>query len=170
MNYQARVFNMLGLKPNQPFKITHISKDRHTRVPISGTYRIKSIDLTLQELVADNKWEDCTIYNISHILSGKLSIHKLIEQVSMSLTEKATLTFLKSQGYNFVVVARDGECIAFESKPVRLNDSWVNDEVYAGCNFVTLTTPLTFLCWEDEPFYIDAKVLNEEFFMETFDK
>lgn len=168
MNYQARVFNMLGLKANQPFELTYVSQNK--RQKISGVYRIKAVDLTLQECVG-KKWEDCTLYNISHILSGKLSVHKIQEVITMSLTEKATLTFLKSQGYNFVVITRSGECVAFEKKPVRFNDSWVNDEIYAGSNFITLTTPLTFLSWEDdEPFYIDERVLNEEFFKVALDK
>lgn len=139
MDYSEKIFEILGVKPYEEFKI---ADEKETYV-----YRITNI-LRI-EVKIDNAWLLSNFVHIGDILIG---YKKIIKIQKPTKEEQLVIDYAKLVGYNWIAKDMDGNCYAYDTKPIKnlKNEMWGNDN-----STTNLEYNLSFLSWEDdEPYYI----------------
>lgn len=141
MNYKDKVFQMLGLRPMQEFKLNNSEM----------TYRICE-DLTVQWADKNDSDEifQKALINIKDILNGTrwiVSTGTLYSAEDIIIIKYALLG-----GYSWLAMDDDGELYAYKNKPDKTPHGWVD----RGCDsWLFLPLTVTFVHPEDEePYFI----------------
>ena len=138
MNYYSKeIFKMLNVKPFEEFEINN-----HLH-----TYRLTN-ELMLQFKKNEVLWINAED-GLTYILNGAYTIRKNFQPTEK---EKLALDYAKACGYKWLAKEKDGTVVMFERKPIRTERHWAKDEYIDKAN--VLEIPLSFIKWEDEPYYI----------------
>ena len=141
MDYSEKIFEMLGVKPYEEFKIDN-TKDLYT-------YRITN-DLRIEVKV--NEFTPWTLSNFIYIRPILLGEYKIIKISKPTKEEQLVIDYAKLLGYNWIAKDMDGNCYAYDTKPIKIleDEMWGNDD-----SSTNLEYNLSFLSWkDDEPYYI----------------
>ena len=140
MNYSEEIFEMLGVKPYEEFYLSDQKKNK---------YRInKNLKLELDW----NGWINSG-HNISELL---IDTSKIIKIPKLTKEDHIIIDYARLCGYNWIAQNKNEYCHAFVEEPIRDGDSWTRHPVdHKKAMF--LPYPLSFLLWENEPYYIGSE-------------
>lgn len=138
MNYSEQIFEMLGIKPYEEF---YLSINQFQR-----KYRINQ-DLKLE--IDWNGWTS-SAYHLGELL---IDTSKIIKIPKLTKEDQVIIDYARLCGYNWIAQNKNECCHAFTEKPIRDGESWTRHPVdHKKAMF--LSCPLSFLLWENEPYYI----------------
>lgn len=139
MNYSEKIFEILGVKPYEEFKIDIYPKFE---------YRINS---SLIVEIHEDTWHVSNYVTLRSILLGD---YKIIKIPKPTKEEQLVIEYARLCGYNWIAKDKNGRCFTYKLKPLKIEREWQSD-------FSEDTPPLelgynlSFLSWEDkEPYYI----------------
>lgn len=141
-----KVFKALGIKPNEKFKIKEDN---------SGDSYYLDENLSGYCVESDNSLLPFNADFLQDILRGKIEIVKLPKEPTKE--DKIIIDYARLFGYNWIAVDGDGEIIVSEYELQRSGGKthWTPKGTFK--NFDYLGGKLSFLSWEDEPYYIGKK-------------
>ena len=138
MNYSEKIFKILNIKPYEEFKI-----NEHLH-----TYRLTE-KLLLEFKLSETSWVEANP-GLSYILNGTFIIKKALQPTTDK--EKLAINYAKACGYKWLAKEKDGTILMFDNKPIRTERHWVKECYVDKANILEL--PISFIKWEDEPYYI----------------
>lgn len=142
MNYTKQFLKLLDLQVNEEFTLLEKEKDYIYRINNDCVLQVKHIN-------KNNDWTQSCFW-IEDIISGKYKITKLkepkteLERLAIEYAKACKMKWLAKDGF--------GDIIAFPKKPVRGTKLWFKDA--PSDKAIEIGIPLSFLKWEDEPYYI----------------
>ena len=150
MNYQNKIFEMLGVKENEPFYLCYGDGSLFRRgFQFRLNYRllVEKMDLEAE----CDAWERCTNQTyLQGILSGELRIKKMPLEPK-SKEDRVVLDYAKLCGFRYVAKDKGGDVYAYSEMPCRKYNTWNPN----GDGVMHLRAPLEFIQWEDEPFCLE---------------
>ena len=140
MNEKVRkVFDLLGVEPNEEFKICDTNS--------SLAYRFN--ENFLLEVKDEDDWNEST-YQMADILRGKIKIIKL---PTLTGADKNAVRYLRDGGMKYVVRDKDSLLWGFNDRPEKINNC---DWASGGKRMYLFKELFQFVKWEDEePFCIE---------------
>ena len=144
MELREKIFKLLGIKPNEEFKITSpfFEKDEKLR-----TYKLNE-NMVVEYKDSYGRWNnDWTI--LPKLLNGEAFITKIIVPTT---EEQIAIDYAKLLGYKWLAKHKNGNVCCFTKKPTKLHCSWASlDEDFYYLDYDNIS----FLSFEDkEPYYI----------------
>lgn len=142
MYYSKKVFEMLGVEPDEEFKLSN------------GLHYCLGKDLELwyrNPEWTEGRFESAD-YSIKHILNDTFQIIKLPKKITPTKEEQTAIDYAKLCGYKHLAKDKDGTIYAFDNKPHKNVEKgeWKN-----GFNRFRIYVPISFLSWQDDkPYYI----------------
>lgn len=140
------VFGLLGVEPNEVFKIKDYDKEYDIDYLIDGKlkvmYRGSRMDI----------WR-MSLYTIVDFLEEKVKIIKLPK---LTEADKNAVRYLRYGGMKYVARDKENWLFGYEKKPVRLETGWsqLNDAKYKSVE--VFDNLFQFVQWTDEePFCIE---------------
>jgi hypothetical protein len=88
--------------------------------------------------------------NISDIITGNFSIIKIKKPTTEA--EQLAIKYARTGGFKYLVKDKDGSVAAYESRPIRGEKRWFKEN--HKVRSVEIALPISFIKWEDEPYYI----------------
>lgn len=141
IDHTEDVFKLLGLSPDEVFKIKRFS---------GWDYKI-SQDLTVYVKVDKDRWTKGA-YTIADFLNGTLKIYK--NPVPTEI-EQLAINYALACGYHWLAKDSDGDICAYAEIPYKTLAGWAYKGNYAKGKILKIELPISFLSWEDEePYYI----------------
>ena len=139
MDYSEKIFEMLGVKPYEEFKINLYPQFE---------YRINS---SLIVEIHEDTWHISNFVNLRNILLGEYKIIKIFKPTN---EEQLVIDYARLCGYNWITKDQDKKCFTYKLKPLKREREWQsNFSDYTPA--LELGYSLSFLSWEDkEPYYI----------------
>ena len=95
----------------------------------------------------NTKWDTALLCFLLEILTGRCDIVKIPHPTA---EEQLAIDYARACGRKWIATDKYGTA-AFEKKPVKGKYVWLHSE-HGKCFEIHL--PISFLSWEDEPFYI----------------
>jgi hypothetical protein len=142
MNHSDKIFELLGVKPNEEFKID--TSDIHL------VYKFTK-DFCLRYKDGSNIWQS-SVHNIIEFLTGKISIIKIVE---ITKEDQLVIDYAKLCGFKWLAKDENGETYAYKYKPHKYNGNWNTIVKQPSAPGMWIRYPVSFLSWEDEePYYI----------------
>ena len=142
MDYREKIFDMLDIKPNEVFKIK-----QHC-----GEYRLTE-DLMLEYNFGEEDKENWMPFSLKNdlrfLLNGKYTIVKLSK---LTEEEQLAIKYARAGGFKYLVKDKFGFVAAYETKPIRGGSHWFKEN--SKVRAVEIALPISFIKWEDEPYYI----------------
>lgn len=146
MNYTKEIFDMLGVTPEEEFRLMRtIHKSPYTGI----IYKIDSDLILSYKMNGEDSWEKSEL-NIGDILSGRYVITKLILPTEDDII---AIKYAKACGCKYITKDANGDIHAYLEKPTKISEYgyWLTDRVEIKINI-----PISFISWEDdEPYYIN---------------
>lgn len=142
IDHTEDVFKLLGVSPNEVFKVKNLS---------NGGYKITQ-DLMVYANVDKGRWVK-SVYTIADFLNGTLKIYK--KPIPTEI-EQIAINYALAYGCHWIAKDSDGVIYAYKRKPHKssYSDMW-DDDVNDDKLMVEIKLPISFLSWEDEePYYI----------------
>lgn len=139
IDHTEDVFKLLGVSPNEVFKVKSFS---------NGGYKITQ-DLKVYANVNEGHWIK-SAYTIADFLNGTLGICK--KPVPTEI-EQLAINYALACDYHWLAKDSYGDIYAYTEKPQKksIHGVWVN----SGNSMIIIKLPISFLSWEDEePYYI----------------
>lgn len=133
-----KIFEALGIKPNERFKIKGDN---------SETLFLLDKNLNGYCVEEDNSLLPFNATFLQDILRGKIEIVKIKEPTE---EDKIIIDYARLCGFNWIAVDEDGDTVASTGELKRDYNSWYAAEE----DYEYLLGKLSFLSWEDEPYYI----------------
>ena len=150
MEYTKQIFEILGVKPNEEFKIT--GQDHRT------VYRILN-NLIIQYRTYKNTWIESGIplreFLIGHYGNGE--VLSIIKIPTLTPKEQLAIDYAKACGCDWIAKDSSGQIFGYHSKPKKCksDDSYYQDIWDFGGKNIKIEIPISFLSWKDEePYYI----------------
>ena len=141
MNYVNQFLQMIDVEAYEEFKLK--GQDR-------WLYRINNICcLEKKDIILDSEWAKSQI-NISNIITGTFSIVKLKNPKTEA--EQLAIKYARAGGFNYLVKDKDNVVVAYETEPIRGEKHWFKENPKTKA--VEIALPISFIKWEDEPYYI----------------
>lgn len=132
------VFKLLGLSPDEVFKIDSFSVD----------YKITQ-DLRVYMNVDRDSWTR-SVYTIADFLNGSLFIYK---KPIPTKVEQLVINYALACGCHWLAKDNNNAVYAYKEKPQKKSNSGMWDD--NGNGILEIELPISFLSWEDdEPYYI----------------
>ena len=154
-DYTKQIFDMLGVEPEEEFKITTHNPNYRNR------YIFKfDKDLNLFTRTTNTKWDTALLCFLLEILTGKCDIVKIPRPTA---EEQLAIDYARACGYKWVAKDENKKVFAFKNKPIKAEPQskynisrvgiWHDKGDEVGC--MRIEIPISFLHWEDEePYYI----------------
>lgn len=143
MKYNEKVFELLGIEPEEEFKITSpfLEKDEKNYL-----YRLKN-NMVVEYKDGYGRWNpDWTI--LPKMLSGEIIIKKIIIPTG---NEQIAINYARLLGHNWIAKDEDGTVFAYTEKPCKDNGGWSRDD----CSASQIEYNISFISYnDDEPYYI----------------
>lgn len=142
IDHTEDVFKLLGLSPNEIFKV---------KSPNEVDYKINE-GLGILFLNEKGNWEGSQL-SLVDFLKGNVTIYKKPIPAKM---EQLAIDYALACGYHWLAKDKDGSIYAYKGTPVKRdgNGVWDYDNGYSDC-MLQIVLPISFLSWEDdEPYYI----------------
>ena len=146
MDYVAKFFDLLEIKPQERFKLksTDNNKMYNFIYYFSDRLSLRYINNVGDDFKSDLYIED--------ILNGNLQIVKIPK---ISEEEKTAIKYFLLAGYKYMAKDKNGKVYAYKTKPIKAPIShWdcCDNNLSSYCK---VDIPISFLSWEDtEPYYI----------------
>lgn len=144
-NHSEEIFNMLGIKPMEKFRVKTLMQDEQKEYD-NYTYYITS-NLLCYEKGYCNECKNYTI--LPKLLSGELKIVKdlSIKNINLTPEEQTVIDYCKLCGYKYLTKDNNGEVWAYKEKPVKRAGMWLDLD---HDDTIEIEYNLSFLSWEDE--------------------
>lgn len=143
MGYSEKVFELLGIKPDEEFKITSpfLEKDEKNYL-----YKLKN-NMVVKYKDGYGRWNhDWTI--LPKILNGEMTIKKVIIPTD---NEQIAINYARLLGHNWLAKDKDGTVFAYTEKPHKDKGGWSRDDYDAS----HIEYNISFISYDDdEPYYI----------------
>lgn len=142
IDHTEDVFKLLGLSPNEVFKVKSLFNE---------DYKITQ-DLNVYMNVDKDRWIK-SVYTIADFLNGTLDICK---KPVLTEKEQFAINYARACGCHWLAKDKDGSIYAYKGTPIKSAGSgvWNYDNGYSDC-ILQIVLPISFLSWEDdEPYYI----------------
>ena len=150
MNHSSKIFEMLGVKPNEVFKLEE--SDLYYQIT-------KDLDL-LWSAYPNKRFLKSETRSIIHLLTGEFTIKKITE-FTVTPKEKTAIDYARACGCYWIAKDKYKSIHAFDCKPVKSSVNygyWVPNNK-SSFKMMLLRIPISFIKWEDEePFYIGPEV------------
>ena len=141
VDHTEDVFKLLGVSPNEVFKVKNLS---------NMDYKI-SQDLMVYVNVDKGRWTK-SAYTIADFLNGNLAICK---KPVPTEAEQLAINYALACGYHWLAKDSDGDIYAYAEIPYKTFAGWAYKGNYAKGKILKIELPISFLSWEDEePYYI----------------
>ena len=144
MELRENFLKLLGIKPNEEFKITSpfFEKDEKLR-----TYKLNE-NMVVEYKDSYGRWNnDWTI--LPKLLNGEAFIKKIIIPTK---EEQIVINYAKILGCKWLAKDKNGEICCFSEKPIKLHCTWTSSD---GDYYYLDYNNISFLSFEDqEPYYI----------------
>lgn len=139
MDYSEKIFKILGIEPDEEFKIKEIP---------NCLYKInKKLNVKVATTDHNDFWLRA-IDVLPALLNGTYTIEKIVKPITEE--EKLAVTYAKTCGYKWIAKDKDGTVFAYTHKPEKKKIFWCN-----GNDSMNINIPVNFLSWKDnEPYYI----------------
>lgn len=139
IDHTEDVFKLLGLSPDEVFKVKNLS---------NGGYKITQ-ELMVYVNVDKGRWTK-SAYTIADFLNGNLAICK---KPIPTETEQLAINYALACGYHWLAKDLGGDIYAYIEKPQKKSVAGIWD--INGNSMIKIELPISFLSWEDEePYYI----------------
>lgn len=136
MDYREKIFEMLGVKANEEFRLC----------PLKNIHRLTN-ELSLEYKDDHGNWRSFRNSCIKDILTGLLSIVKTIIPTK---EEQVCIEYARLLGCNWLAKDKRGATYGYENKPCKDETKWRPKGQYWLIEY-----PISFLSWDDEePYYI----------------
>ena len=113
-------------------------------------YRIDT-DLKIQISYDENGFKWYYLENSLHkFLNGTFTIEKI--KGSKTEEEQLAINYAYACGYKWIVKEKDRTVLMFNKKPIRGERHWFKNNFNDKANILEI--PISFIEWEDEPYYI----------------
>lgn len=141
VDHTEDVFKLLGVSPNEVFKVKNLS---------NIDYKI-SQDLMVYVNVDKGHWIK-SAHTIADFLNGNLAICK---KPIPTEAEQLAINYAIACGYHWLAKDSDGEIYAYAERPQKTFVGWAYKGNYAKGKILKIELPISFLSWDDEqPYYI----------------
>lgn len=144
MELREKIFKLLGIKPNEEFKIysPFFEKDENLR-----TYKLTE-NMVVEYKDNYDRWNpDWTI--LPKLLKEEAIIKKIIIPTK---EEQIVIDYAKLLGHKWLAKDKNGEICGYREKPTKLHCTWTSNE--GDYSYLEYNT-ISFLSFEDqEPYYI----------------
>lgn len=150
MDYTKQIFEMLGVEPEEEFRLKFIGGDEF--IQTKGKYKL---DKNLKTFwFNDNicEWRRDLDAMFLAILNGTAQIVKIPHPTAEELL---AIDYARACGFKWMAKDEGGTIHAFEHKPVKSADRkyWFSNEL--NTRIIAIGLPISFLqCDDEEPFYI----------------
>lgn len=146
MDYTKQIFKMLGVEPEERFKL------KINGITPKEYYYIDDY-LNVCCIVTENHHETCG-FTLNLILAGTVQIIKIPHPTA---EEQLAIDYARACGFNWIAKDEDKKVYAYKGKPIKKHaHSWRNAN--DPNDYLIIALPLSFIHWEDEePFYIGLK-------------
>lgn len=159
MNYKDKVFDMLGVEPDEEFYL----KRRGEYLMILGAEKDEDnrlrfyLDKDLELYVVFNGWaekgKNCHCHTLSDILLGVVEIAKIPKKKELTLEDFAAFSYAWACGCEWLAKNKDGCVHAFSEKPIKDFIAWL--PTGKKTKVIRIEMPMEFLSWEDdEPYFM----------------
>lgn len=147
-NNVNKIFKILGVKPNERFRI----KGNNNTLPY--LYKIDK-SLTVLSFYEDNeKWKWKPIYSSTILKSLLNGTYTIVKFSKMTKKEKIAIDYAKACGYKWMAKDSDNKVFAYKEKPIKGNGKWYL--AYGGDNIALIEIPISFIhFYDDEPFCLE---------------
>lgn len=135
---------MLGVKPNERFKI------KNCRCELDKDDNEYWIESNLE--IRDSEGRSCLDCLLRALLCRE---YKIIKNPKPTKEDKIIIDYAKLCGCKWLAVDENGALFGFFGKPERA------DSIFIGRGDTSIHHSLSFLTWEDEPYYIGG-VMNSD--------
>ena len=146
MNYIEKIFDILGVKPNEKFKL----KDNTDFTPQlrNNSYCLdNNLNLWYISNININEPLKQSKFSLQDIIMNKVEIIKI---PVITKEEQITIDYAKTCGYQWLAQDKDGTIFAYSDKPTKYNEIWRDNKDY-----IKIAMPISFISWNDqEPYYI----------------
>lgn len=148
MNYSEEIFKMLGIKPNEWFKLKDYLDDKF-QIDENLIVYSRAIHTSQEHILPDL---------LHSILIGSNIIIKIPKPTP---NEQLAIDYAKACGCRWLAKDKNNEINAFVEKPLKSNvfggwdfsDDNINTKFDYDC--VEINIPISFISWDDEePYYI----------------
>lgn len=143
MDYTKQIFEMLGVEPEERFKL------KINGITPKEYYYIDDY-LNVCCIVTENHHETCG-FTLNLILAGNVQIIKIPHPTA---EEQLAIDYARVCGCKWLAKDEDGKVYAYKGKPIKkYSHSWRNAN--DPNDYLIIALPISFIHWEDEePFYI----------------
>lgn len=145
-DYKKRIFEMLGVEPDEEFKI----KGKNNALPYlyKFTEKLETFSYDTDE---DNWRRLYTDGILKDVLNGT---YKIVKIPRPTAEEQLAIDYARACGCKWIAKDKNKTVAAFKEKPQKWEKGWINTTNNLD-NWIELYLPISFIHWEDEePFYI----------------
>lgn len=145
--YTQEVFNMLGLYPEEEFKIDIFEND---------VFKLTE-DLELKyRKIDETSWSGNTFLTLRHLITQryeKVPI-KIIDK-NLQKLQQVYIQYLKAHGYKYLAKNSNHKIIAFKQEPIKSQKVWKPIQGSKPMDTKHIEIPMEFISWyHDKPYYI----------------
>ena len=145
MNYRDKMWEMLGVEPNEEFKLGGAL--------CTMIYLIDD-EFNLWYKEEDSLYKRLSDYNVIDILCDPtLAIIKLPKKPTPTTQEQIAIDYAKACGCRWLAKDARGIVYGYKNKPVKTTDNSWRDKTLVYSVYIQI--PISFLSWHDsEPYHI----------------
>lgn len=160
MDYTKQIFEMLGVEPEEEFKLKFVDNDLSYQAKIKYKYKLdKNLQIFwFNDIIGE--WRKDLDALFLTILNGTVQIVKIPRPTA---EEQLAIDYARVSGYKWLAKNKSDNVYAFKRKPVKLYSDgyWYVKELFDNVGML-LHIPISFIHWEDkEPFYIEEDEIEK---------
>lgn len=151
MDYTKQIFEMLGVEPEEEFKLKFVDNDLSYQAKIKYKYKLdKNLQIFwFNDIIGE--WRKDLDALFLTILNGTVQIVKIPRPTA---EEQLAIDYARACGYKWIAKDENKTLAAFKEKPQKCGKGWINT-TNNPYDWIELYLPISFIHWEDrEPFYI----------------
>jgi len=149
VNYSDKIFEMLGVEPNEKFKV----KGECDLYYVDENLKVKHIDKDGRKLIG-------MIVSLSSLLAGE---HEIIKLPKYELSDEEIIILLNTcTDYNWVARDKDNILFLFKEEPHLVNGIWYSDNFGLSFNFYVYNHLFKFIKPGDRAYNIDELIEEGE--------
>ena len=138
-DYVKQIFELLGVKPGHIFKLKEMP---------NYSYKLTNNLKLYVRSDADKKWFiDLGSRTLFMILKG---VFNIVKKIDLTPEEQLAIDYARACGMKWIAKNKNNTVFAFEGKPIKGVEYWI----LTNAKIASIDIPISFLSWEDEPFYI----------------
>lgn len=159
MDYTKQIFEMLGVEPEEEFKLKFVDNDLSYQAKIKYKYKLdKNLQIFwFNDIIGE--WQKDLDALFLTILNGTVQIVKIPRPTA---EEQLAIDYARACGCKWLAKDENKIVYAYKVKPHKNSLKWCINEFIDGNTMVRIHIPISFIHWEDkEPFYIEEDEIEK---------